>query len=244
MKKIDKALFTAVESDDLEKVVDLLKRGANINAKDETGSTVLFSAKDTEMVRLLLELGADVNAKDLEKNTPLILAAEHTPNIEIFRLLLKYGANVNDKNIYGFSAIKWIVDYGDFERFKLLLKAGADLKDEDLLIWGASHDSDPRIISFLLKTGINVDYQDETGRTALIQGAKHWCNPEVFDLILRAGADPNLENYRDKTALDYAIEAKNLELIKLLLEAGAEIDPNDKETMAFIVDNNLDSLVV
>ena len=46
----------------------LLDRGANINAKDNKGLSVLHVAcgycKHTEMLRLLLDKGADINFKE------------------------------------------------------------------------------------------------------------------------------------------------------------------------------------
>lgn len=222
MKKIDKALFTAVESGDLEKVVDLLERGADVNAKNEEGDTVLMFEKNIEMVKLLLDAGADVNAKNLEGNTPFIIAAEYISNNKVFELLIKNGADVNDKNIYGYSAIKWAVNYGDFEKFKLLVEAGADFEDEDLLFWGASYEGNPKIINIILKSGVDVNYKDKSGRTALIYGALHMCNPKVFELLLKRGADPDIKDDDKRTALDYAMDRDNLELVKLLLKYDAD----------------------
>ena len=58
----------------------LLARGANPNARAETGLTPLHSAAqggDTELARLLVDHGADVNARDDRGRSPRDLAAEH-----------------------------------------------------------------------------------------------------------------------------------------------------------------------
>jgi len=62
----------------------LLKKGANVDAKDKEGRTSLLYAatspylvwktrgKDTEVTNLLLKKGADINAKDNGGRTPLL----------------------------------------------------------------------------------------------------------------------------------------------------------------------------
>jgi ankyrin repeat protein len=42
-----------------------------------------------------------------------------------------------------------------------------------------------------LKKGVNINYRDKNGGTAL-QAAVHWNNHEVAEVLLKNGADPNL----------------------------------------------------
>ena len=93
----DEELFEAVIDGDTARVRELLRKGANVNAKYEGICTSLhFAAFEghADVARLLLEYGADVNARDESGETPLHYAA-FRGYADIARLLLEYGADVN-----------------------------------------------------------------------------------------------------------------------------------------------------
>ena len=61
MKEIDKELLNACRIGDLEEVKQLLRMGADVNARDEDGWTVLMRASENghkEVVELLKFYGA------------------------------------------------------------------------------------------------------------------------------------------------------------------------------------------
>ena len=69
--------MAAAYSDAVEVAELLIEKGADIDAKDKTGSTALmWAARDNslEMVKLLIEKGADVMLENNEGNTALICA--------------------------------------------------------------------------------------------------------------------------------------------------------------------------
>ena len=51
-----------------------------------------------EEVRQLIRAGADVNAKNKDGMTPLMLAAGNNPNPEVLKVLIEAGADVNAKS--------------------------------------------------------------------------------------------------------------------------------------------------
>jgi len=81
----------AAEKGDFADVKRHLKRGADVNAKDEYGRTPLLEAARNghkAVAELLIAKGADVNAKDNNGRTPLYYAL----NTGVAKILKRHGA--------------------------------------------------------------------------------------------------------------------------------------------------------
>ena len=87
-------------------VTELIKKGAEINAKDRFGRTALLHAIDNDqldLVKTLLENKADPNHKDNAGQTPLMYACNTgvTKSLEIVEALLSKGADVKSTTTRG-----------------------------------------------------------------------------------------------------------------------------------------------
>ena len=119
-------LLEAVIVGDVEKVKDLLTKGAEVDVRDRNGMTPLLLAArkgNSETVRLLLAHGANVNAQDYYLAwTPLILASA-LGHKKVVKLLLEHGADIDIKDQNGMTALKYAVKNGYKEIVELLKRA-------------------------------------------------------------------------------------------------------------------------
>lgn len=100
-------LHKACEYEDVELIMYLLGKEADVNVVDDQGKTPLLVAlygyipdeeERLDIVRKFIEKGANVNVKDtIDKNTPLHLACDKGDN-EIVKILVENKADIKVKN--------------------------------------------------------------------------------------------------------------------------------------------------
>jgi len=179
----DKDVLNAVKNNDLIKVDELIKAGANVNKyyKYRYGRTTLLlkaiKSENLEMVKLLINAGADLykyeDDDDDEGHIPLTLAI-YNENLDIIKELILAGVNVNKSSAGYDSKIPLIIAIDNLEIVELLLNAGA-----------------------------NPDIQDAQGMTALIHASSE-NYLEIVKLLIKYGANPNIKDNYGETAIDYA----------------------------------------
>lgn len=131
-KELNNHLFHAVLSPDpATRISELMRDGADINAKNTFGETPLHWAVcdgNTAIATLLIEKGANINAKNTFGDTPLHKAAYYR-RPAIATLLIEKGANINTKNTVGNTPLHRAVDKGYTEIATLLIEKDADESD-------------------------------------------------------------------------------------------------------------------
>jgi len=124
--KSNKDLISAVKAGDLTKIQELIKSGADVNAKDADGRPALMcDFGNIEIVNELIKDGVNVNATSPDKKTALIRASE-SGNIDILKALIAAGANVNAKDSYGKTALAYASQNKSTEIINILKTAGAN----------------------------------------------------------------------------------------------------------------------
>lgn len=206
------------------------------------------SCNNLNIAQLLVESGIDVNA--LPENTPLYQAILSN-NIEMVRLLISAGANVNKREEEGRTALMFAVYMNSFEIVKELVEAGADVNMEsyqgDIAICDAAANGSKKIFDYLfplseskwqnaakeeLLEGVNrrqIQEEADPLVNALVSAVVVE-NIEEVQQIIAAGTDVNGFDDIGTRALWLAVRKQSVELVQLLLKAGANPNISHLET--------------
>lgn len=184
-------LFSAVETNEIEKARFLIESGANLEEKDEYGNTALLKSMDEGhlgMAKLLLKNGANphvVNDSGLSVATAAALQFEG----DLFKELVQKGAKVNPK-VLG--------------NMNLLMSLSMEGQDE--------------IVSFIIETKPEeINLQDEFGNTALhyaVQGGHETVVRELHTHAAKSG----IRNSEGLSPLEMAKKDGNKRIISILGE--------------------------
>ena len=127
-------LIAAVKANDASKVQTLLAGGANVNERENDGTTPLMLAAhmgNLPLVDELVKAGADVNAAD-ERGWTALAKSTYNPDLkrgfaDVAQTLIKAGANIEAQVTYGVRPLMLAAGYGETEVVEVLLEAGADV---------------------------------------------------------------------------------------------------------------------
>ena len=199
-------LHSAVLADDLALARTLLPKAPPGSADEQ-----LFYPRSATMAEFLISSGASVHARAHGNYTPLHFAAAMGFE-EVVDVMLRHGADVNAQ------------DDGKNTPLMLATGLGGD-PDEGFEIQGREM-SPPRhlaIVQKLLRAGAKVDMRDSGGMTALGWAAEHGSPIMIVKALVDAGADVNAHSVDNITPLHGAVFTGDLEMVRYLLEHGADI---------------------
>lgn len=183
----------------------LLDKGASVNALSRGGMTSLHSAmiiRNEVAVRLLLENGADITLRDDKGKTPLEVGyREHRKKLKLL-LLEKCGPDFRTRD--GGTALHAVLDLLQIE--------------EELSV---------AMVEMLLEKGVDVNTQNNIGRTALHQATLRG-KLSVLEVLLKSGANPNPQDASGSSPLHHSVYASLRDRLSMtLLEYGADVNIRD-----------------
>jgi ankyrin repeat protein len=217
-----------VRDGDLPVAQALLDGGADVNAQDDLGTTILMHAvldADLGVVKLLLSKGADVNVQN-KKGATALLWALHDP--DKVKLLLDQGAKIPEEVVFAVAAIP-----GGSRTLKLLADRGANLKVSKggyMPLGAAMRGGDLDTIRFLIDHGADLGARTKSGYTALYGAASWPDNAAIVRLLLDHGSNPKTKVEISGLAADVftpvmvAAMRGDAEALKPLLERGADVN--------------------
>lgn len=195
-------VFEAVSSGQSAIAELLVQSGASTTYQDKSGSTALHLAitgGHISLAEALIRSGTPVNQADHEGVTPLMLAARKG-HPSIAQLLIDNKATVEQTNNQGKTSLAIAAEHGH-----------------------------TKIIELLISEGASVNRSDNRGETPLMLACVK-NHPNVVELLLpnlpdRAAID--IGDHSGSPPLFFAVEGRNIKIIKLLLDHGATIDIQD-----------------
>ncbi|KAH7236533.1 ankyrin repeat-containing domain protein, partial [Fusarium tricinctum] len=163
--------------------------------------------------------------------TSLHLAA-FSGHWQTVRQLIHYGASLDEPAGAGDTMLHWAVKKGNFEAVDELLHYGATDSLRDITNWTPLHracyQNHEGIARLLTRNGADVNATNDANQTPIMIATGEGF-VKVVDLLLKS---PNIElelrnrshRYYNCTALDMAVKAGNIHMVKRLVEKGATID--------------------
>jgi uncharacterized protein len=115
---------TALFSLEDDAVKELIRRGANLEIRDNYGQTALVETVSDSIAELLINAGANVNAQDDDGNTALIRAAEYN-YVDVLQVLVKApGIRLDQRNRKGETALMKAREADHPDCARVLIAAG------------------------------------------------------------------------------------------------------------------------
>ena len=247
------ALMAVARTGNVEAAQLLLTHGATVDAREKWGGqTALMWAsarRHPEMMQLLIARGADVNARSTDRDyqrhvtaegrpksldsgglTPLLYAARENCAACV-EVLLKNKADIDLPDPDGVAPLLVAIMNANWDLAQQLVMAGADVNQWD--IFGETP----------LLNAVNLRNRIDGGK-ASIDPLNKTTGTAILKLLLERGANPNVQlffkpanapgalNTRGVTPLIRAATNGDLDVVKLLLEHGADptLSTADRQT--------------
>jgi len=227
----DSLLHKAVSSDNLALAQTLLSGGANPDIKNfnkQTPIEVAIHKEVPSMTQLLINARADVRVLEKYSKDSLLHIAVREKKPLLVRQLIQAGAPVNAKNKAKETALLMAVRDAQLATMKDLLAAGANPNIKDRYnktpLQIALNKKNLAYSRALINARANVNVIDASDNSPLIVATQQ-VNIPLMKMLLKAGAKPNFEKkFGHRTALSIAIGKADINMIRLLLNAKANVN--------------------
>lgn len=177
MSNLNDRLFAAVKACDTPLCLDLIECGADVNARDFYGFSVLYMAVTKGHVatcRALIGQGADALSPANHKNhqTTLLHVAASGGGNDVCLVLLEYGINADAVTEKGESSLHWATEFGNVVTCITLLEHGCNPLLKNHQGWSA------------------LDFAKKGGHTECVNVIEAWLSAHAARMVLREIACP------------------------------------------------------
>ena len=161
-----------------------------------------------ELLDILLKAGADVNIKQQFGISDLMFATE-LGDLELFKLLAKYNPNIETITNKGKNLFTNAMDYGNYDlAFYLLKEYPYFRKDIEYRCWSKAWENSDRLVKENILLKFVREKDKEKIKELILMGANSDVGTDITNL----------------TPLITAVEMNDIELVKIILKAGADVN--------------------
>merc|ERR1711997_1266033 len=197
--------------------------------------------EDFACLKKLVGKGADVNAKDSYDYTPIMYAAKGSAGnaLKVVQFLVSKGANVNAKNYYATNALHYAVLQNNGKIVKFLIEKGAEGQVSDLLMLAVRYGKELiDSVKVLVNKGADVnkvsgplEYPYVKDSVLIIAAQNNYM--KIVKFLLEKGANVQATCHSrswclGKNTLMYAATHGNLDIVKLAVTKGLDVNAQDK----------------
>ncbi|XP_057321936.1 ankyrin-1-like [Microplitis mediator] len=247
-KDLAKALFRAIECENIPTVELLIRKGADANASlwgKKRPLEIAFDKKNIKIIEILIATGFD-GSKTFDINNSLHIAIIQN-NYEKIKNLIENGVDINDTSYFKKTPLTVAAEENNKPVVELLLENGT--KPEGAAILAAIKNNNLELFKILIDTGVNIPlsalvklmdviYTGEYRKSLFPRGTNvnrvnrdsgalqlptSRNNEEFVKLLIKKGVDVNYKYEYRGSPLDIACRHNDLELVKILVEAGANV---------------------
>ncbi|XP_078276786.1 protein phosphatase 1 regulatory subunit 12A-like isoform X1 [Rhinoraja longicauda] len=201
------------------------KKKTRVKFDDGAVFLAACSSGDTEEVKRLLDRGADINYANVDGLTALHQACIDE-NLEMVKFLVEHSADTNQPDNEGWTPLHAVASCGYINIAEYLINNGANVAavnsegeiPSDIAEESAMKDLLQEEIS---RQGIDVETSRKEEEHRMLQDARQWLNSGKIDDVRNAKSGG--------TALHVAAAKGYLEVLKLLIQAGYDVNIKDND---------------
>ena len=235
--KINEDLFykeLLSENLDSAKIQKYIKKGIDLNKRNEKGKTILFTLvekRKLEAIKILVDNGADLTIEDNFRKTVLDEAVERSDGIMI-RFLLDNGYSINHRNSAGRTIFQDVALFANNKVFQIFMSYNSDFNQKDYsgrtVLFDAVEGGNLTILKDVINNINNINVLDDNHQTALFRAVLKDNISIATELILH-GINVNFLDKNGQNVLFNAVlqGVKNLPLIELLIKKGINLNVVD-----------------
>lgn len=231
-------LFRALESKNNDKLIELLKEGHNPNFHEYLGETPLHRAcyhNNVVGLKILLKAGAKIDAQDIGGIIPFHTACS-LRSMDCVRELLDLITDIDQKTKDGHTPLHLAcVTSDNLDCVQTLLRMGASVNVQSIDKWTPLHLSCANghniYVKELLEAGANYNLLVHESMTPLHLAVRAKSLSCVTLLLKYQSISSSIIDSRDhkgRTALHYACDNGQFQLVSELLKAGVDTKIEDR----------------
>ena len=251
-------LFTATSKKQLENAIqNALNKGDSLEDEIGIGTPLIYHASKghSSLVEVLLENGAEINAISTRTGNNAVIAAATNGHTKTIEVLLDNDADINAITRTGNNAVIEAAINGHSRTLSYLLGRGGRFlrifnRFGDTALIAAVKADHPSCVKVLLERGANPNNIDRDGYSVLSCSARYGFT-SIAKTLLDYGADLNIHDVDyvheyGKTPLIHACQQGHIDVVKLLVEYGVNIEDPDNDgftPMYYAILHNYNNIV-